>query len=242
MINPALNVVKLAETFEREKRVQITNFLKEDQANELHKWFNLDMPEDWWFTSIHDPNDEGYEGANNIRVMAGVGEVADEQQKLINIKIKEANDAFIDQKFSYVFDRTLPHAATCDCLECQFLEFLKTDLMMFLVRSITQINVNTTNEVFASRFMPGHFLSPHHDEGKGKIGFVYSLSRYWRPEWGGLLHFLRDDYKTVTKIVPPLFNRLTLFDIPSREGIPHYVSHVVPGAVLKRISVTGWFN
>ena len=135
MINPALNVVKLAETFEREKRVQITNFLKEDQANELHKWFNLDMPEDWWFTSIHDPNDEGYEGANNIRVMAGVGEVADEQQKLINIKIKEANDAFIDQKFSYVFDRTLPHAATCDCLECQFLEFLKTDLMMFLVRT-----------------------------------------------------------------------------------------------------------
>ncbi len=113
---------------------------------------------------------------------------------------------------------------------------------MFLIRSITQINVDKTNEVFASRFMPGHFLSPHHDEGKGKIGFVYSLSKFWRPEWGGALHFMRDDYKTVTRIISPVYNRLTLFDIPSRNGIPHFVSHVVPGANVKRLSVTGWFD
>ena len=106
----------------------------------------------------------------------------------------------------------------------------------------SSINVDKTNEVFASRFMPGHFLSPHHDEGKGKIGFVYSLSKFWRPEWGGALHFMRDDYKTVTRIISPVYNRLTLFDIPSRNGIPHFVSHVVPGANVKRLSVTGWFD
>lgn len=242
MVNPALNVVKLAETFEREKSVQIFDFLKEEHADKLYSWYNNEIPEDWWFTSIHNPDEEGYEGANNIRKMGGIGEAVKEQEELINIKIKESNEAFIDGKFSYVFDRTTPHAATCDCLECQFFEFLKTDLIMFLVRSITQINVNTTNEVFASRFMPGHFLSPHHDEGKGKIGFVYSLSRFWRPEWGGNLHFMRDDYKTITRIIPPLFNRLTIFDIPSRNGIPHFVSHVVPCAKNKRLSVTGWFE
>jgi len=242
MINPALNVVKLSETFERENSVQILEFLKDDQAAKLYNWFNTEMPEDWWFTSAHNPNEEGYEGANNIRKMGGTTEEIDKREKLINIKTKEANEAFIDGKFSYVFDRTMPHAAKCTCPECQFLEFLKSDIIMFLIRSITKFNVNKTNEVFASRFMPGHFLSPHHDEGKGKIGFVYSLSKFWRPEWGGSLYFLEDDYITVTKVVPPLFNRLTLFDIPSRNGIPHYVSHVAPGVGIKRLSVTGWFE
>ena len=96
--------------------------------------------------------------------------------------------------------------------------------------------------MFSSRFLSNFFLSPHGDKGKGKIGFVYSLSKSWRPEWGGNLHFMEDDYKTVTRTIVPIFNRLTLFDIPSRDGVPHYVSHVVPDVRVKRLSITGWFG
>ena len=235
MINDELNIKQLSEDFAQNKSVQIFNFLKEDNANELYNWFNFDIPEDWWFTSIHNPLAKDYEGALNIQRKP-------ESLNLIDKKISEANEAFLNGNFSYVFDRSLPHAATCTCFECQFLKFLESEFMLFFVNSITGMRLDRTNEVFASRFTSNQFLSPHHDENKGKIGFVYSLSKNWRPEWGGNLHFMKEDYRTITKTVVPVFNRLTLFDIPSKNGIPHYVSHVLPTITSKRISITGWFD
>jgi Rps23 Pro-64 3,4-dihydroxylase Tpa1-like proline 4-hydroxylase len=103
------------------------------------------------------------------------------------------------------------------------------------------MDVTGSKELFSSRFRAGQFLSPHHDSKKGKIGCVFSLSKDWKPQDGGLLHFMEDDYKTVTKVVQPIFNRLAMFDIVTRNGVPHFVSHVVPGCKKHRISVTGWF-
>jgi Rps23 Pro-64 3,4-dihydroxylase Tpa1-like proline 4-hydroxylase len=234
MINPALDVIELSESFARNKSIQVFDFLKEDKANELYEWFNSNIPEEWWFTSVMNPLAEGYKGADNIQNKP-------EAKEDINKKISKANEAFLNGNFSYVFDRSMPHAAKCNCLECQFLEFLDSDFMLFLVKNITGVEVNRKKEVFSSRFMPGHFLSPHHDKDKGKIGFVYSLSKSWRPEWGGNLHFMEEDYRTVTKTIVPVFNRLTMFDIPTRDGVPHYVSHVLPHVKTKRISITGWF-
>ena len=97
-------------------------------------------------------------------------------------------------------------------------------------------------ELFCSKYSSGQFLGPHHDLNKGKVGFVLNLTKDWKPEYGGLLHFLTDDYKHVTKVVLPEFNKLTLFEVPDKVGIPHYVSHVGPGVKLNRISYTGWFS
>ena len=63
--------------------------------------------------------------------------------------------------------------------------------------------ISSVGEFFASRFLPNHFLSPHHDHEKGKIATVLNLSKIWKPEWGGCLHFMDSDYKNVTK----MFNR-----------------------------------
>ena len=235
MINPALNVVELSESFARNKSIQIFDFLKEDKANELYNWFGSDIPEDWWFTSIMNPLSKDYEGAMNIQRKP-------EAEELINIKIKEANEAFMNGNFSYVFDRSTSHAATCNCLECQFVKFLKSDFVLFFIKTITGVEVSHTNEVFSSRFTSNQFLSPHHDKGKGKIGFVYSLTKCWQPAWGGNLHFMEEDYRTVTKTIVPVFNRITIFDIPARDGVPHYVSHILPHVEAKRISITGWFD
>tara|TARA_B100000676_G_scaffold249652_1_gene253812 strand:+ start:805 stop:1512 length:708 start_codon:yes stop_codon:yes gene_type:complete len=235
MINTSLDIKQLSEEFAQNKSVQIFDFLKEKDANNLFNWFYDDIPEDWWFTSIHNPREKDYKGANNLQNN-------EKNKEIIEQKISEANEAFINGNFSYVFDRSLPHAANCTCFECQFVEFLNSDYMLFFLKAVTGVKADHTNEVFASRFKPNQFLSPHHDEGKGKIGFVYSLSKGWRPEWGGNLHFMKEDYRTVVKTIVPKFNRLTLFDIPSRDGIPHYVSHVLANAPMNRISITGWFN
>ncbi len=235
MINNSLDIRQLSVDFTHNKSVQVFDFLKDSEADKLYNWFNFDIPEDWWFTSIHNPNEEGYDGANNIQRKPG-------SEKLIEEKISEANEAFLNGNFSYVFDRSMPHAATCTCLECQFLNWLGSDFMLFFIRSITGVEVSRTNEVFASRFTSNQFLSPHHDEGKGKIGFVYTLTKNWRPEWGGNLHFMEDDYSTVIKTIVPVFNRLTIFDIPSKNGVPHYVSHILPTVKSNRISITGWFE
>ena len=235
MINNSLDIRQLSVDFTHNKSVQVFDFLKDSEADKLYNWFNFDIPEDWWFTSIHNPNEEGYDGANNIQRKPG-------SEKLIEEKISEANEAFLNGNFSYVFDRSMPHAATCTCLECQFLNWLGSDFMLFFIRSITGVEVSRTNEVFASRFTSNQFLSPHHDEGKGKIGFVYTLTKNWRPEGGGNLHFMEDDYSTVIKTIVPVFNRLTIFDIPSKNGVPHYVSHILPTVKSNRISITGWFE
>ena len=107
--------------------------------------------------------------------------------------------------------------------------------------NLIEFDLHGTGEFFASRFLENHFLAPHHDHEKGKIATVLGLSKDWKPEWGGCLHFLKDDYKSLTKIVQPTFNKLSLFDIPTSNGVPHYVSHVVPGCKRGRISYTGWY-
>ena len=77
---------------------------------------------------------------------------------------------------------------------------------------------------------------------KGKVGFVYSLTKDWRPQWGGNLYILEDDYTTIKKTVLSTYNRLVMFDIPSQNGIPHFVSHVVNQVPHSRTSIAGWFH
>ena len=71
---------------------------------------------------------------------------------------------------------------------------------------------------------------------------VYSLAKDWRPEYGGNLYILEKDYKTVKKVILSTFNRLALFSIPEQNGIPHFVSQVVPKVNQHRISITGWLS
>ena len=46
--------------------------------------------------------------------------------------------------------------------------------------------------MFLSKYLSGDFLSTHTDYvEKRDIAFVYQLTKYWRPEYGGLF-YLRD--------------------------------------------------
>ena len=70
---------------------------------------------------------------------------------------------------------------------------------------------------------------------------VISLTKKWKPEYGGILHFMNDDKTKIIESYVPEFNTFMLFEVPE-EGIPHYVSHIVPYIKEERYSITGWFS
>ena len=81
------------------------------------------------------------------------------------------------------------------------------------------------------------FLSIHTDEGRGKIAFVYNLTKDWKEEYGGNFELLDEDWKTVKKRLVPSFNSLTLFYVEGK-GVPHRVTKVLSDN--KRLAFTGW--
>lgn len=241
-INPNLDTDSLRDTFLKTKKVIVSNFLTEESANILYNFFAKDMPEEWWkasyinFTSNSSQNNNGYGKVElTPRTLSN--------QKYIKQKLIESQTEFLNGNFSYFFDRTeTDHFQECKCVECEYRHFLSNPNTIKWFSYLINCELSSVGEFFASRFLPNHFLSPHHDHEKGKIATVLNLSKNWKPEWGGCLHFMDKDYKQVVRHVQPSFNKLSIFDIPSSNGVPHFVSHVVPNCKLSRISYTGWFK
>jgi hypothetical protein len=234
-INPNLKIEELREKFEKEKVLEINDFLVEEDAEMIWRFLFYEMPEDWWYRSIF-INREKNTSPKHIR------KIPENENEIKELSILAA-DSFTQGLFSYVFDRTTNnHHAGCPCVECQFRKFSHSPEVLNLISIISNYKLSKSNELFASKYTSGCFLSPHHDIDRGKIGFVYNLSKKWKPEYGANLHIMDYDYFTVKKIIVPKFNNLVIFDIPSYNGVPHFVSHVAPNVDNKRISITGWFE
>ena len=236
-LNPKLRLSDLKADFLNQRSVQVYDFLVAEDAGKLFQFYTEVMPDHWWYTSTLEKGGKDY-GAGVTHTRRST-----QNLKTCNELTIKANHAFGKGNFCYSFDRTLDdHFKDCECLECEFKKFVTSEALLNFVNEVTEMNISKPGELFSSRYRAGQFLSPHHDHNKGKIGFVLSLSNDWKPQDGGLLHFMKDDYSTITKVVQPIFNRLVMFDIATRNGVPHFVSHVVPGCKKHRISVTGWFT
>lgn len=119
-------------------------------------------------------------------------------------------------------------------------EFLNSDAVLTAVRDLVGVDDIGFADAQATRYLPGHFLTVHDDgvEGKGRrAAFVLSMSESWRPDWGGLTLFFRDDGQ-VDEAFVPAFNTLALFKVPQK----HAVSVVAPFAGAPRFAITGWFR
>ena len=234
MINLELNIEKLREEFKEKRSLEVLDFLNRGDADRMFDFLNGGMDETWWSASFLAHDIDGCQPIHLRRIPRNEIPIAKMEGAVL--------ESFNSGSFSYYFDRTTSHATGCHCLECQFKWFLHSPEVLNFIRTVSGEEVTKSQEVFSSRFVGSQFLSPHHDLNKGKIGFVYSLTRDWKTQYGGNLHMMEYDYKTVTRIVTPKYNRLTMFHIPSADGIPHFVSHVVPIVRTKRLSITGWFS
>lgn len=99
---------------------------------------------------------------------------------------------------------------------------------------------------FAAKYMPGDFLSPHSDadtahnvriKTKRRLAYVFYMTKYWLPHWGGQLNFLNDMFQ-ITDLVSPGFNSLAIFEVPTL----HFVSPVSFYSPQPRLTVTGWYH
>ena len=125
--------------------------------------------------------------------------------------INRANNAFINNEFSFNFHRTMYNKPSeLSLLEFNIRKLLTSSLFMSLITSITNIQISQLQTMFLARFSSGHFLSPHSDKGNGKIAFVINLTRNWKPQYGGNLHFLNSSRDEIIKVITPKFNSLIL--------------------------------
>lgn len=230
MLNPQLNRKQILDRFKKDKVITIPNFLEETEAESLYTWFNQDMPANWWYVSLFPPR-------NNYRSRA-------ENEEAIELETTKAIHSFRRGEFSFKFRRTVDdHNDKCGCIGCGFLRHsLKTKEVTDFLSEITGFEITAPSGIFASYYKSGDWLSPHSDNENGKIGFVLNLTKNWKAQYGGNLHFLDNKWEKITRVYVPKFNNLILFDLATYNGIPHFVSHVAPKVKEKRLAVAGWFS
>ncbi|HWH17930.1 MAG TPA: 2OG-Fe(II) oxygenase family protein [Allosphingosinicella sp.] len=122
----------------------------------------------------------------------------------------------------------------------EFARFMSSPEVLEPLRRITGCGSIGFADAQATAYGPGHFLTGHDDNVTGKnrhAAYVLSLASRWRPEWGGLLMFHRDD-GNIEEALTPCFNSLNLFKVPQL----HSVSYVAPFVPYRRYAVTGWLR
>jgi len=236
MLNKNLNIQELSIEFNRDRIIRIDNFLEDSYADALHHFYTAEMPRDWWYLSTK-PNRIGHEGNLDVTKIVDNPQINSE----IAFKLAVATEYFNFGEFSYSFKRTIhDHPTECECKECNLRKFITSNECIGFVREVTGIGIEVAGTLFSSLYEYGDFLSIHTDGPNGRVGFVYNLCKDWKADWGGLLNTLSKDGKKVVNTYIPGYNTLTMFDIESDEGLPHFVSHVVHKKA-QRFSFTGWF-
>jgi hypothetical protein len=233
LINSNLIPESYREEFVSKGSVVIRDFLIPEYADKLHHFFSVGMPENWWY-GVSCPGTQ-----NEIRYIRNFPEF----KEAINAERDHAYSVLNQGGFSYHFYRTCgDHVPECYCDECHFRKWLHSEELLKFISAVGGETYTRPDTIFASRYSDGCFLSPHHDKSLGDIGFVYQLSKNWKPQLGGLLHFTDDEIKNVTFTETPTFNTLTLFHLPEQTGKWHFVSHVNPGVTSHRYAYSGWYK
>ena len=231
-INPALDRAASARAFARNGRVQIKDVLTAPAAAELHRV--LDRGTAWglaWRAATEGPvhlrNRElgGMTPQARAELARKVGEAAARGDYAFSYAQYPAVEAYLKK-----WDPGSAHEL--------LLEHLNDAPFLDLVREVTGIAGLVKADAQATLYAPGQFLAAHDDShvAEGwRVAYVLSLTRDWRPDWGGYLNFLDVDGDVVAGF-RPRFNALNMFAVPQR----HNVSYVPPFAPVGRYSITGW--
>lgn len=231
IISSNLNIENLKTEFKENKFVSIKNFLEIESAEKIYNFLNT-MNETWWSNSTNILEDKV-----EYRLLP-------ENKQIINLRKQLVSSGFGEDKFTYSFDRTCDnHFVNCDCMECKYRLFIKSNTYINFISQITGDTDLTPGTFFCSNYKSGDFLYPHTDGvEKRKISLVYNLSKNWKPWYGGNLVILTDwETNDVKRLVIPSFNTLNIMKVENKIN-PHYVSHVSPNVKNKRLAITWWFE
>lgn len=230
-LNTLPNPTKYQSLFKKDGIVTIPNFLNPTIAGEIYGYMSMQMPADWWYISSL--------SETNQKIIHSLAEIDSEKEGEIK---RDANKQFNNNRFSYVFYRTYEnHYKGCVCMECKLRQYFSQPIFIQYMSRLLGIPLNKMNELFLSKYDKDCFLTTHNDNGNGKIAWVLNMTAHWQPQWGGHFVLLDQNRQTIKRTVVPQFNSLTVFRIPEKIGVPHYVSHVVVDKQ-NRFAVSGWFS
>ena len=232
VLNPEVDLDKLAADFAAAGRIHIPGFLKQGTAERLYS--HLRARSDWRL--VINQGEKLFELDREAQAALGDAERA----KLELAVYQAARDEF---QFRFETIR-VPDARACragdSSLLSHFASFLCAPATLKAFQHVTGCAAIGFADAQATAYGPGHFLTAHDDEVTGKArlaAYVFNLTPRWRAEWGGLLMFHGGDGH-IEEAYLPFFNSLNLFRVPQ----PHSVSYVVPYVPHRRYAVTGWLR
>lgn len=230
MINNQLDIDKYSAILKEKGRVQIPNFLENRFAEVVLKCLLEQLP---WDLAYFE-NDGGKKiTADKLKTYS---------KKQLN-KIHQQCFNIDKDEYMYLYNTFMMVTAYLEKREPHLiihkvLELFNSPQYIQLMKKITGDSSLKKINAQATRYLPGHFLRPHNDfdanEGR-RYAYVLNLTKSWRADWGGLLHF-QDDNGGIEDVFTPSFNTLNIFQVPKT----HYVSQVSTFAKSPRLAITGW--
>ncbi len=232
-LNPNIDIEHYTKIYRRDGIVQISDFFEVDVAEALFMLLAKQMNWRILYTDDHDRPVE-FLHADWMK------KSDNERNTILNDALLRAreNRGFLYDFYPMVRARHLKwdighpiHKLT---------EFINSDFFLNIGRKMTEKQNIVRADAAACRYGPGHYLTRHLDFGENHerhAAYVIGLSKYWQPDWGGLLLFLSEN-QDVEKGFLPRFNNLTIFD----TKYLHSVSQVSSFAGLPRFTVSGWFR
>lgn len=226
-INPALDLGQLNAEFGRDRRLLIRDFFKPDVADALARAVEaID-----WSLCYRDAQGDRRLTGDQLRSLD-----ASQRAYLIDNIVEVARRQFQFSFYTESLADALQRGETG--LLARFIRWMADEAFLSVMRNIT--GIQEINRVYAQATMyaPGSFLLAHDDHvdvEERKLAYVINLTRQWRPDWGGLLHFSARD-GSVSDSFFPHFNSMSVFAVPQT----HFVSYVPPFAQGQRNAITGW--
>lgn len=232
MIASRIDVAERARELMDSGLTQLTAFLAGDVAESLHETLRTGV--DWRFVLNH----QGRHHEVHPLQVAAMDAAAREA-------IAKGIVAGARRGFQYAYDNfpvgdLVASGSSVPATLAAFHQRIVGGEFVDFFRNLTGESRIRQADVQATRYRPGHFLTTHDDRLEGQERFyawVLSLTRGWRPEFGGLL-LLHDADGQVERGLTPGFNVLSLFRVPR----PHSVSQVASFAPGFRYSLTGWLK
>lgn len=211
-------------------RVQIPGYLQAEAAERLHACLAREVP---WQTA---------ENSTGVARTTARGASLDQTQEraLLDAAHRRARDEYQFVYDTYMLVRAVREGWDEGLLVRFVLEFFNSPEHLAFARHLTGDHGIRSINAQCTRYRPGQFLQLHYDinsDEDWRYAYVLNLSRDWRPDWGGLLHFV-DERGEVVDTFLPRWNTLSLFKVP----YGHFVSLVAPWAKEPRLAITGWFR
>lgn len=167
----------------------------------------------------------------------------EQQQSLFHDILVEASS----NTYSFIYDTYMLvthylQKSLSSSLLRDYVDLISSPEVINFIREITDNSSIIKADAQASRFLPGHFLKTHDDNGgsffQDRIAaYTLSFSKNWQADWGGILH-IQDNKLNIERSLVPNFGALNLFAVPRQ----HFVSQVTNYCPEQRLSIVGWFR